>query len=140
MVVQLMPLFILGLSLPDNDIRTSVIDTLFGIAKDDSSQRTALAEHATTIITILLQNVLPEGASSTVRRFVFVMALVWISSSSTYQKLRIAALRCLGVLPNSVPYDALHPHRNTVTRQLGKALDDPKREVRRMAVDTRAVW
>lgn len=56
------------------------------------------------------------------------------------QKLRVSALRCLGVLPNAVPYDVLHPHRSAVIRELGKVLDDPKREVRRVAVDTRTVW
>lgn len=56
------------------------------------------------------------------------------------QKLRVAALKCLGILPNAVKYEVLHPHKAKVLRQLAAALDDRKREVRRMAVDTRAVW
>ncbi|KAG8887558.1 hypothetical protein FRB98_009464 [Tulasnella sp. 332] len=113
---ELMPLFILGLSISDADIRTSVTETLFTVAKDESAKRTALAEHALTLVATLLRNVLPGD------------------------KLRVAALRCLGVLPSAVPYDVLHPQKAAVIRELGKALDDPKREVRRMAVDTRTVW
>ncbi|KAG8854442.1 hypothetical protein FRB96_007504 [Tulasnella sp. 330] len=114
--LKLMPLFILGLSISDADIRTSVTETLFTVAKDESAKRTALAEHALTLVATLLRNVLPGD------------------------KLRVAALRCLGVLPSAVPYDVLHPQKAAVIRELGKALDDPKREVRRMAVDTRTVW
>ncbi|KAG9009002.1 hypothetical protein FRB94_012639 [Tulasnella sp. JGI-2019a] len=119
-ISELMPLFILGLSIPDVDIRISVINTLFMVAKDDSTKRTALAEHAITLVTTLLHNVFPGEMTST--------------------KLRVSALQCLGVLPNAVSYDVLHPHKPTVLRELGKALDDPKREVRRMAVDTRTIW
>lgn len=61
-----MPLFILGLSIPDVGIRTNVIDTLFAVAKDDTSQRDALVEHASTLVTTLLQNALPCEVSSTV--------------------------------------------------------------------------
>jgi len=119
-MTKLMPLLILGLEIPDIEVRASVIDTLFTVAKDDSPQRTALVEHAPSLVTTLLQNVPPGHMSST--------------------KLRIAALRCLGVLPNAVRYDVLHPLKANVLHQLGNALDDPKREVRRMAVDSRAVW
>lgn len=57
----------MGLSVQDAGVRTSVLDTLFTVAKDDSAQRTALAEHASTLVTTLLRNVLPEEITSTVR-------------------------------------------------------------------------
>lgn len=57
--------------------------------------------------------------------------------TSTTQRVRVAALRYLGVLPSIVRYDVLHPHKATVIRELAKALDDPKRSVRKEAVDAR---
>lgn len=53
------------------------------------------------------------------------------------QRVRIAALRYLGLLPTIVRYDVLHPCRPSVIRTLAKALDDTKRSVRKEAVDAR---
>jgi DNA repair/transcription protein MET18/MMS19 len=55
------------------------------------------------------------------------------------QKLREASLKCIGVLPRAVRYDILHPHKLVVIKKLAKALDDPKRDVRREAVHARCV-
>jgi DNA repair/transcription protein MET18/MMS19 len=41
------------------------------------------------------------------------------------------------MLPNIVRYDVLHPYKSTVIRELSKVLDDPKRLVRKEAVDAR---
>ena len=60
-------------------------------------------------------------------------------SAPPLQKVRIAALRYLAVLPKVVRYDVLHPHRAAVLRDLARALDDPKRAVRKEAVDARYV-
>lgn len=43
------------------------------------------------------------------------------------------------MLPKIVRYDILHPYKATVIRELAKVLDDPKRSVRKEAVDTRLV-
>lgn len=51
----------------------------------------------------------------------------------------MAALRYLGILPSIVRYDVLHPYKATVIRELSKVLDDPKRSVRKEAVDARWV-
>lgn len=56
------------------------------------------------------------------------------------QRSRVAALRELAVFPDAVRYDLLHPIKPTVIKELGKALDDRRREVRKEAVDTRAKW
>ena len=58
-------------------------------------------------------------------------------ADAKFQQVRIAALRYLGVLPSIVRYDVLHPHRPVVIRELAKAVDDPKRSVRKEAVNTR---
>ena len=47
------------------------------------------------------------------------------------------AIRYLGTLPQVVRYDILHPYKAQVIRDLGKCLDDPKRDVRKEAVDAR---
>ena len=46
-------------------------------------------------------------------------------------------MRLLATLPSVVRYDVLHPQKATVIRDLAKALDDPKRAVRREAVEAR---
>jgi hypothetical protein len=51
----------------------------------------------------------------------------------------VGALKYLAVLPKIVRYDILHPQRATVLRELAKALDDPKRSVRKEAVEARSV-
>ena len=53
--------------------------------------------------------------------------------------MRIGALKYLAVLPKIVRYDVLHPQKAMVLRELAKALDDPKRAVRKEAVDARFV-
>jgi hypothetical protein len=52
---------------------------------------------------------------------------------------RVGALKYLAVLPKIVRYDVLHPQKAMVLRELAKTLDDPKRTVRKEAVDARSV-
>lgn len=40
-------------------------------------------------------------------------------------------------MPSLVKYDVLHPQKATVLRELAKTLDDPKRAVRKEAVEAR---
>ena len=53
---------------------------------------------------------------------------------------RANALRCLKVFPGRVKQSNLLPVKSAVTRGMMKVLDDPKREVRKEAVDTRTAW
>jgi DNA repair/transcription protein MET18/MMS19 len=53
---------------------------------------------------------------------------------------RVAALRYLGLIPAVVPYSTIHPHRALVLKELIKVLDDPKKVVRKEAVDARSIW
>ena len=66
--------------------------------------------------------------------------VVGFSPDSSTQKVRISALRYLGMLPEIVRYSVLHPSKPTVVKELAKALDDPKRSVRKEAVDARTSW
>ena len=63
-----------------------------------------------------------------------------MGADSLCQRVRIAALRYLAILPSLVRYDVLHPSKPTVLRELAKALDDPKRAVRKEAVEARYVF
>ncbi|KAF5383772.1 hypothetical protein D9615_003569 [Tricholomella constricta] len=117
---SLMPLFLRGLDLPDFDIRADVIDTFLAAAECDASERSLVSEHASTLVTYMLKNSMVDEMPSV--------------------RVRTAALQYLGVLPKIVRYDVLHPSKSTVLRDLAKVLDDPKRSVRKEAVDTRTVW
>ncbi|KAG8999782.1 hypothetical protein FRB90_011960 [Tulasnella sp. 427] len=120
-ITTLMPLFILGLDLPEVEMRANVIEALVTLASEtDASQEGPLAEHVSTVISALIKNALPAEMTSS--------------------RLRVAALKCLAILPQSVSYERLHPYKSNVLRQLGKALDDRNRGVRKVAVDAREAW
>ncbi|KAI0310724.1 ARM repeat-containing protein [Amylostereum chailletii] len=120
----LMPLLLRGLELPDTEIRASVIETLLTAAQAEiesnsknSKEDSIVASHASSLAATMLKN----------------------SSVSTMPdaKVRIAALRYLAILPKVVRYNVLHPQKATVIRGMSKILDDPKRAVRKEAVDAR---
>lgn len=56
------------------------------------------------------------------------------------QVVRAKALRALALVPDAIRVDTLRSHKSGVLRDLGKALDDPIRTVRREAVECRARW
>ncbi|KAG7093965.1 hypothetical protein E1B28_007596 [Marasmius oreades] len=117
---SLIPLLIRGLGLPDYNIRCQVIETLLAVAEEGSSDENVIPEHAPSLVTTMLKN-------STVREM-------------PSPNVRITALKYLGVLPKVVRYDILHPLKATVIRELAIALDDPKRLVRKEAVEARTSW
>jgi DNA repair/transcription protein MET18/MMS19 len=61
-------------------------------------------------------------------------------SELTSQNVRTAALRCLAIFPDVIRYEALQKEKSRVIRELGNALDDPLRAVRKEAVECRAKW
>ncbi|TFY64928.1 hypothetical protein EVJ58_g2311 [Rhodofomes roseus] len=120
----LMPLLLRGLDLPDFEIRASVIDTLLATAESSSSSKAKengiIAEHASSLVSTMLRNSMIKEMPS--------------------MRVRVAALRFLSVLPSAVRYDVLHPQKATVIRELWKVLDDPKKAVRKEAVEARTNW
>ncbi|KAI0372603.1 ARM repeat-containing protein [Pilatotrama ljubarskyi] len=117
---SLMPLLLRSLDLPDNEVRASVIDTLQAAATSSGKDSTLLAEHASSIVSTMLKNSMVSQMPSV--------------------RVRVAALRYLATLPSVVRYDVLHPQKATVIRELAKVLDDPKRAVRKEAVEARTNW
>ncbi|OCH91496.1 ARM repeat-containing protein [Obba rivulosa] len=122
----LLPLLLRGLDLPDPEIRVSVINTLLAAAQPGSGghaaakEKNALSEHATNLVTTMLKNSMVQEMPSV--------------------RVRVAALKFLAVLPSVVRYNVLHPQKASVIRELAKVLDDPKRAVRREAVEARTNW
>ncbi|KAF8347787.1 Dos2-interacting transcription regulator of RNA-Pol-II-domain-containing protein [Amanita rubescens] len=108
---KLMPLLLRGLDLPDADIRASVIDSLFDAARSgETLEQSIISEHATSLVNAMLRNCMVDQTPSV--------------------RIRISALRFLAALPGVVRYDILHPSKNM-------SLDDPKRTVRKEAVQAR---
>ncbi|KAJ7148405.1 ARM repeat-containing protein [Mycena crocata] len=120
-MAQLMPLLMRALQIPDAQIRANVIETLLAAATQHKSTHDVLAEHAPGLVRQML-------------------AFTKARAELTSVRIRIGALHYLGVLPGVVRYDVLHPCKPDVLRELADALDDPKRSVRREAVDAREVW
>ncbi|KAJ7020638.1 ARM repeat-containing protein [Mycena alexandri] len=127
---ELLPLLLRALPLPDAQIRANVLETLLAAAQathapttssTSSTHATVLAEHAATIVRAVLGYTRAE-------------------TELTSTRIRISALRYLRTLPALIPYAVLHPVKAEALRVLGAALDDPKRAVRREAVDAREVW
>ncbi|KAJ7019462.1 ARM repeat-containing protein [Mycena alexandri] len=124
---ELLPLLLRALPLPDAQIRANVLETLLAAAQathapttssTSSTHATVLAEHAATIVRAVLGYTRAE-------------------TELTSTRIRISALRYLRTLPALIPYAVLHPVKAEALRVLGAALDDPKRAVRREAVDAR---
>lgn len=106
--------------MPDADLKANVIQTLEQAAQvDDATSQEVIERQAVTIVEALLRCLDVAGSN---------------------ERSRMAALRTLAALPDVIRYDVLHPVKATVLRQLGQALDDKRRSVRKEAVDCRARW
>jgi DNA repair/transcription protein MET18/MMS19 len=130
--MQLLPLILRCLALPTAPERLNVISTLESILEtpDLSSEADKLLHtRAEAIIEGLLVSIhAPRGAASGEQ------------GAESSGALRSAALRCIAALPGIIRIEVLGKHKARVLRELGEALDDPVREVRREAVECRAAW
>ena len=138
---QLIPLLLRGLELPDNAIRNDAIDTFLAAAEGESPEKNLVSEHSSTLVNSAekqhIRGIVIDGKISN-RRLPSTCLIT--QPPFGYSKFRISALRYLAVLPDIVRYDVLHPHKPTVLRELSKVLDDPKRSVRKEAVNARTKW
>ncbi|CAI2171239.1 19808_t:CDS:10 [Funneliformis geosporum] len=113
----LFPLLIRSLSLPDAELKASTLDTFYIISEDAPH---IISEHVSSLIPLLLSLTKPDHGNT--------------------MRVRIAALRCLSILPDHIPFDVLFPFKFRVLKELSTALDDKKRLVRKQAVDCRSKW
>ncbi|OCF43478.1 DNA repair/transcription protein MET18/MMS19 [Kwoniella heveanensis CBS 569] len=121
----ILPLILRSLSLSDPKQRTNAITTLTSIletASDSKEVDKAIHAKAVDMVQSLLKSALIEAD---------------VPSSP---KVRIAALAALSLFPDVIRFEALHTQKSTVIKQLGRALDDPLRSVRKEAVECRAKW
>lgn len=113
----LLPLLLQSLDLEDSNVKAATIQSL-AVVSQKSPQ--AIEGHVGSLVTRLLKSAgTPKLNSMTVRQ---------------------NALRCLGMIPGKVKNSNGLPYRNAVTRGLMTVLDDPKRQVRKEAVECRAAW
>ncbi|KAL7424900.1 hypothetical protein Q5752_000586 [Cryptotrichosporon argae] len=121
----LLPLLLRSLSLARPKQRTNVITALTAVLETDNYS---------TEVDVLL-HARAEDVVDGVLRSAFVE-----DGIETSANVRMAALGCLRTIPDAIRYETLGRHKARVIRELGQALDDPLRSVRREAVDCRARW
>ena len=114
----LFPLLLQSLDIDDPDVKAATIQTLTVISQESPK---AVESHLGSLVTRLL-----KAASD---RKVNSVAVV-----------RLNALRCLRIFPGRIKDSTMLPYKGTVTGGLMGVLDDPKRNVRREAVECRAAW
>ncbi|GAA5979071.1 hypothetical protein JCM5350_007056 [Sporobolomyces pararoseus] len=119
---KLLPLLITSLDLPDPVLRSNVIDTLGILVKE---------------IPETLEPFISSIATKTIRS---ALGTVKEDRSPGSIKLRLSSLNFLTLLPDHIPYLTLHPQKPMILKELGKAIDDPKKEVRKSAVECRSKW
>ncbi|WVR08275.1 hypothetical protein IAU60_005322 [Kwoniella sp. DSM 27419] len=120
-----LPLILRSLSLSDPSQRVNAVTTLTSIletASDSKEVDRAIHAQADVMVESLLQSALIQHGTP------------------TSSKVRTSALVALSTFPDVVRFEALHNHKATTIKQLGKALDDPLRAVRKEAVECRAKW
>ncbi|KAJ8111548.1 hypothetical protein OPT61_g5883 [Boeremia exigua] len=117
---QLITLLLQSLDLKGVDTVTEA--TISTLASTLAERPEILEEHSGSLISRLLTN-------ATMGK-----------ESSPPAKVRVAALRCLALVPEKFKQETLLPYRRQVVKKLTAALDDKKREVRSAAVKCRAKW
>ncbi|WWC65616.1 uncharacterized protein I303_108236 [Kwoniella dejecticola CBS 10117] len=121
----ILPLILRSLSLPDPQQRSNAIIALTSIletATDSKEVDKAIHSHAETMVDSLLTSAIKQDGIP------------------TSAKVRSISLSCLAIFPDVIRFENLHKHKAIVIKQLGKALDDPLRNVRKEAVECRAKW
>ncbi|KAF8250485.1 ARM repeat-containing protein [Wilcoxina mikolae CBS 423.85] len=114
---RLLPLLLQSMELLDVGVKEATIETLH-ITITESAD--AVKEHVSSVITRLL------SACST--------------SGGNPPRVRAKALRCLKAFPGALRGELLLPYKRQVLKMLQPVLDDPKRAVRKEAVDCRVKW
>ncbi|KAH8429886.1 MET18/MMS19 family protein [Aspergillus melleus] len=136
----LLPLLLQTLDLQTADsqaVRSATLDTLAVIIRENGVTVIENCGHVQSLVTRLLKTTqyIPPGSGSPVNG----------------TRLRADALKCLFLLAQTPSVDApaiakagklspLLPVKSQVLRSLKMVLDDPKRDVRKAAVDARGAW
>lgn len=126
---QLVPLLLQSLDLPTPmgdqgavDVKLATLSTLSITILESAN---ALQAHVSSLITRLLATATYYGD---------------LGNPSAPRKVRKEALRCLRIFPGTLRNELVLPYKRQVVRGLVVCLDDPKRGVRKEAVECRARW
>lgn len=114
---QLLPLLLQSIELSDVGVKEATIETLH-ITISESAD--AVKGHVSSVITRLLSACSASGGNP--------------------PRIRTKALRCLRAFPGALRGELLLPYKRQVLKMLQPVLDDPKRAVRKEAVDCRVKW
>jgi DNA repair/transcription protein MET18/MMS19 len=114
---SLLPLLLKSLNLSSPTLRANAINTLYIMVMES-----------------------PEIASSQLPTMIPILLNQIELTPSNPVNVRIASLHCLAILPTHLPFTSIDPFKKQVIRSLAKVLDDPKRAVRKEAVDCRHAW
>ncbi|KAI9845458.1 MAG: hypothetical protein M1838_001720 [Thelocarpon superellum] len=121
----LLPLLLQSLDLSDVPVKAATLQTLTVVIQQSPG---AVESHVSSLIARLLS--LTEGRDNNKKGSVGVDP----------PRLRQSALAALSLFPAAFRGEIILPVRAQVLKRLLSALDDPKRGVRKTAVDCRAVW
>lgn len=138
-IPRLLPLLLQSLDLDDQTgglglVRAATLETLFVMIRENASAITE-AGHIDSLVTRLLRTAAYNTTSA--------------KASQNNATVRRLALHCLLILPSSLgngpdkkssKADSLIPLKKSALLGLKVALDDPKRDVRKAAVDAKTMW
>ncbi|KAI9652551.1 MAG: hypothetical protein M1829_001511 [Trizodia sp. TS-e1964] len=131
-ITLLLPLLLQSLDLSNTEVKATAIETLNMTITECPKD---LEEHLGSLLGRLLAATL---SGITTEKHAPLQVLKPQSKNCT--NVRLAALCCLKKYPGAIRNELLLPYKKQVIRNLQLALDDPKRDVRRAAVECRAVW
>jgi DNA repair/transcription protein MET18/MMS19 len=114
---SLLPLLLDSLELSSPVLRANAINTVYVMVMESPE---IMSSHLESMIPALLKQI--------------------EISPSNPMDVRISSLRCLAIVPTHLSLESINPFRKEVIRQVGTILDDPKRAVRKEAVDCRHAW
>lgn len=118
-LAHLLPLLLQSIDLADVGVKEATIETLHITISESAG---SLKVHVSSVIKGLLS--VSKGNAS----------------AGNPPRVRIKALRCLRAFPGALRCELLLPHKADVLKKLLVVLDDPKRTVRKEAVDCRVKW
>ncbi|KAL9630082.1 MAG: hypothetical protein Q9204_004905 [Flavoplaca sp. TL-2023a] len=116
-IATMLPLLLQSLDLPDQAVKAATIESLAVISQESPE---AVESHISSLVNRLLQ-----AASK---------------PAENIPRVRFNALRCLQIFPGKIKDSVLLPYGPGIIKGLLPMLDDPKRNVRKMAVECRATW
>ncbi|KAI6041215.1 ARM repeat-containing protein [Pisolithus marmoratus] len=131
-MIKLMPLVIRGLILEDPALRVDIINILTNTVDAASDEGSSLTTYASTLVLVMLKNSMVADMPDPVSVCLLSGDKLVLLTEVEYtiiglQRVRIAALKYLVLLPDVIRYHVLHPYKAQVLKELGKILDDPRR-------------